>query len=345
MRISRRGSRFAGLLIAVAILALACGEENGEEPQGGGAADAEQERVKMALVLPGNINDLSWNQVAYEGAKRLEEEGLVELAYTETVPEDAASLTQAASSYADQGYELIIAHSFGYGDPLFKLAKEYPDTNFAWAGGIDKTSQNVADYAQPFWDASYLAGILAADVTETGVVGGLAGFDIPVCHAMLEAFERGAQKVDPNISSLTTYVGDWVDVAKSKEAAEAMADQNVDVFVSCGEGPALGSIEVAKERDLAATGYVGDMSSLAPDHVFASVVWNLYELWGQMVADVQNENFQPGKFYEVSVQDNGLLVELSPQFEDDISAEVMSTYEKTLEDIKSGEFKVPFIPE
>jgi basic membrane protein A len=339
----RRGL-LGALLIALMVVAFACGEE-ADEPEGGGAAGGGEDRVKMALVLPGNINDLSWNQVAYEGAKRLEEEGLVELAYTETVPEDAASLTQAVSGYADQGYELIIAHSFGYGDPLFKLAKDYPDTNFAWAGGIDKTSDNVADYAQPFWDASYLAGILAADVTETGVLGGLAGFDIPVCHAMLVAFERGAQEVDPGISSLTTYVGDWVDVAKSKEAAEALADQKADVFMSCGEGPALGSIEVAKDRDLAAAGYVGDMSSLAPEHVFASVVWNLHELWGQMVADVQDGTFQPGKFYEVSVKDNGLLVELNPSFEDQISEEVMATYEKTLQDIKSGEFTVPFVPE
>jgi basic membrane protein A and related proteins len=333
------------LLLTLAMIALACGQDTDESDGGGAAAGGGKEPVKMALVLPGNINDLSWNQMAYEGAKQLEEEGLVDLAYTESVPEDAASVTQAVSGYADQGYELIIAHSFGYGDPLLKLAKKYPDTNFAWAGGIDKTADNVADYAQPFWDASYLAGILAADVTKTGVLGGLAGFDIPVCHAMLEAFERGAKKVDPQISELTTYVGDWVDVAKSKEAAEALADQQADVFMSCGEGPALGSIAVAKERDLAATGYVGDMSSLAPNNVFASVVWNLHELWGQMVDDVQNDSFRPAKFYEVSVKDNGLLVDVNPTFQDEISDDVMAEYDKTLENIKSGKFTVPFVPE
>jgi basic membrane protein A len=338
--------KILALLSVLVMLAAACGDdETAGTPTRGGTTEPAQDVVRMALVLPGNINDLSWNQMAYEGAKRLESEGLVELAYTENVPEDAASVTQTVSGYAQQGYELIIAHSFGYGDPVFALASQFPDANFAWAGGIDKKAENVADYAQPFWDASYLAGILAAGVSETGVFGGLAGFDIPVCHAMLEAFKLGGQSVNPDVTAINTYVGDWVDVAKSQAAAEAQADQQADVFMSCGEGPALGSIAVAKDRNLAAAGYVGDMSSLAPENVFTNVIWNLYELWKQMVTDVQNGSFQPGRFYEVSVKDDGLIVEITPAYQDRITDEIKSRFERTLADIKSGAFTVPFVPE
>jgi basic membrane protein A len=338
----RTPRRILGVLAVVAVVAAACG---GDEPSGGGGGTTPpgKARVKMALVLPGNINDLSWNQMAYEGAKQLEKEGLVSVAYTENVPEDAASVTQVVSGYAQQGYQLVIAHSFGYGDPLFKLAPSFPNTAFAWAGGIDKKANNVADYAQPFWDASYLAGIIAAGITKTKVVGGLAGFDIPVCHAMLEAFKLGAQSVDSSIKGINTYVGDWVDVAKSKEAATAQADQKADVFMSCGEGPALGSIALAKDRNLAASGYVGDMSSLAPENVFASVVWDLHTLWGKMVTDVQNNSFQPGKFYQVSVKDNGLHVQINSQFHEPIPADVTSKFDQALEAIKSGAFTVPFV--
>lgn len=340
MRTSRK---LLGLIAIVALVAAACGSDEPTTGGGGATASPGKAKVKLALVLPGNINDLSWNQMAYEGAKQLEQQGLVEVAYTENVPEDAASVTQVVSGYAQQGYDLVIAHSFGYGDPVFKLAPNFPDTAFAWAGGIDKKANNVADYAQPFWDASYLAGILAAGVTKTKVVGGLAGFDIPVCHAMLEAFKLGAQSVDSSITGINTYVGDWVDVAKSKEAATAQADQKADVFLSCGEGPALGSIALAKDRNLAAAGYVGDMSSLAPQNVFASVVWDLETLWGQMVSDVQNDSFQPGKFYQVSVKDEGLHVEINAQFHEPIPAEVKSKFDQTLADIKSGAFTVPFV--
>lgn len=339
----RTPRRILGVLAIVAIVAAACGSNETPSGGGGGTTPTGKARVKMALVLPGNINDLSWNQMAYEGAKQLEKEGLVSVAYTENVPEDAASVTQVVSGYAQQGYQLVIAHSFGYGDPLFKLAPSFPNTAFAWAGGIDKKANNIADYAQPFWDASYLAGIIAAGVTKSKVVGGLAGFDIPVCHAMLEAFKLGAQSVDSSIKGINTYVGDWVDVAKSKEAATAQADQKADVFMSCGEGPALGSIALAKDRNLAASGYVGDMSSLAPQNVFASVVWDLHTLWGKMVADVQNNSFQPGKFYQVSVKDNGLHVQINPQFHEPIPADVKAKFDETLEAIKSGAFTVPFV--
>jgi basic membrane protein A len=344
----RSAGKTLAMVWVLAMAATACGDDGGPaqtQGTGGTTSGPAENAVRMALVLPGNINDLSWNQMAYEGARQLETEGLVELAYTENVPEDAASVTQAVSGYAQQGYQLIIAHSFGYGDPVFALAPDFPEANFAWAGGIDQEAENVADYAQPFWDASYLAGILGAGITESGVFGGLAGFDIPVCHAMLEAFILGGQSVNPDITGINTYVGDWVDVAKSKEAAEAQADQQADVFLPCGEGPALGSIALAEERGLAAAGYVGDMSSLAPDNVFTNVVWNLHELWSQMVTDVQNDTFQPGKFYEVSVKDDGLLVEITPAFEDRVSDDIKATFDQTLADIKSGAFTVPFVTE
>jgi basic membrane lipoprotein Med (substrate-binding protein (PBP1-ABC) superfamily) len=73
-------------------------------------------------------------------------------------------------------------------------------------------------------------------------------------------------------------------------------------------------------------------------------VWDLHTLWGQMVADVQNNSFQPGKFYQVSVKDEGLHVEINPQYGDPIPEDVRSKFDQTLEAIKSGSFTVPFVP-
>jgi basic membrane lipoprotein Med (substrate-binding protein (PBP1-ABC) superfamily) len=300
--------------------------------------------VKVALVLPGNINDLSWNQQAYEAAKRLEQEGLIELAYTEQVPEEAAQVQRVAGGYANNGYQLIIAHSFGYQDAIFELAQQFPKTAFAWGGGIGKTSANVADYAQPFYEAYYLAGILAGGVTQSGVLGGMAGFDIPVCHAELAAFEQGAKTVRPDAHAVVTYVGDWIDVAKSKQAAEAQANQGADVFASCGEGPALGQIALAKDKNLAAVGYVGDMSPIAPQNVMASVVWNLYPLWKQMVMDVKNGSFSPAKYYDLRIKDDGLMVQINPAFDRPIPDNVMAKYKDALAQIKAGQLQVPYVP-
>ena len=320
------------LMVALAVAVTACGGDDESSADG----------VRVALVSPGEINDLSWNQVMFEGAEALKAEGLIsEFSYTELVPEGDAE--RAIRGYAEDGYDLILAHSFGYGETALAVSEDFPDAAFAWAGGIEGQTGNLADYAQPFYEAYYRVGILAGGVSETGVLGGAGGFDIPVCHAMIEAFYLGAQEVNSAARGVTSYVGDWIDVVKAKEAAGAAAAEGADVFAACGEGPVLGQIEVAKEQGLYSTGYVGDMSSLDPDTVLASMVWNTKELLRPMIADINAGTFSPAKYYSVGVADDGLLVDINPGLEDKISKEAMDLYEKRLQEIKDGTFTVPFI--
>ena len=322
------------VVLALGLIAAACGDDDG-----GGSGDG----VRVALVLPGEINDLSWNQQMYEGALALQEEGVIsEVAFTELVPEGDA---ERAIRYAEDGYDLVVAHSFGYGDTTKAVAADFPDIAFTWAGGIGGQEGNVSDYEQPFYEAYYLLGILAGDVSATGVLGGAGGFDIPACHSLIEAFYLGAQEINPSASGVTTYVGDWIDVALAKEAATAAAASGADVFAACGEGPVLGQIEVASEQNLTATGYVGDMQSLAPDHVLGSMVWNTKELLRPMIADINAGSYTPAKLYSVGVADDGLLVVLNPNLEDRISPDALSLMEQRIAEIKDGSFEVPFIPE
>lgn len=295
-------------------------------------------------MLPGEVNDLSWNQVMYEGAETLQGEGLIsKFVYTELVPDVDAE--RAIRGYAEDGYDLIVAHSFGYGETALADFPDFPDVAFAWAGGIEGQAGNPADDAQPFYEAHYLVGILAGGVSETGVLGGAGVFDIPVCHGMVEAFYLGAQEVNPSATGVTSYVGDWVDVVKAKETAGAAAAQGADVFAACGEGLVPGRIELAKEEGLYSTGYVGDMTSLAPESVLASMTWNTKELLRPMIEGVNTGAFAPAKYYSVGVADEGLVVVINPELEGDISQDTMDLYEQRLDEIMNGNFEVPLIAE
>lgn len=299
--------------------------------------------VKVALVLIGEITDISWNAQAYRALMELKDKLGVEVAFSEQVSE--ADAERVLREYAEGGYNLIIAHSFSFGDTVFRVAPDYPDVGFAWAGGINKTAQNVADYDQPFYQGSYLIGMIAGSMTKTNKVGSLSGFDIPVCHSMGEAFKLGAQSVNPDVEGLYTQVGDWGDVAKAKEAALAQAEAGADFFNACGEGPTLGAIEAAKEKGAYASGYVGDMSTIAPDTVVVSLMWDLYGLYGQMVKDVEEGTFQPGKYYSFGIKEDGVKIAINPNFEDKIPKEVLDEVEKVREQIATGAFEVPYIPE
>jgi simple sugar transport system substrate-binding protein/basic membrane protein A len=313
-----------------------------------GAADptptpAAKSNVKLALVLIGELTDLSWNAQMFKAVKQVEQDMGVRVAYSEQVAD--ADAERVLREYADEGYNLIIAHSFSFGDALFRVAPDYPSVNFAWAGGINKTAQNVADYDQPFYQAAYLIGILAGSVSKTGTLNSLGGFDIPVCHSMAESFLAGARAMNPNAKLLSSYVGDWGDVAKAKEAALAQIEAGADFAVSCGEGPTLGSIEAAKEKGTLATGYVGDMTEVATQTVAISLVWDLYTLVGQMVKDTEQSTFQPGKYYSFGVAQDGLKVVINPAFDGKFPQKALDEMAKVEKDIKAGTFTVPYVPQ
>lgn len=301
----------------------------------------DDEPVKVALIIGSPRNDLGWSQAGYEGVKALEDEGLIDLEVVEALEFETSAVRRVLTPLLDEGFDLIIAHSFSYGDAVMEVAPEYPDVAFAWAGGFGGTAENVADYDQPFHEASYLAGILAGGVSETGVLGGTAGFDIPVCHAMLEGFVLGAREVNPDASLIPTYIGSWVDVALTKEAVLAQAEQGADMFVTCGVD--AGTIEGAREVGGGVLGYVVDQSSLAPENIFGSMVWNLSETFRLMAQDVKAGTFTPAKFYSVGLADNGLYVKLNDGFGRDIPADAMAKYEEVLAQVKAGEFEIPFV--
>lgn len=307
-------------------------ETSGEAPQSPG---------KFAIITSGPRDDNSWNEAAYNGAEALKAKGY-EAAFSERIAE--GDELRILREYASQGYNMIVAHGFGYQDGVFEVAAEFPEINFAWAGGINHTAKNVGDYDQPFYQGAYPIGVLAGHMSESGVLGALYGFDIPVCHAMGEAFLAGAQSVNPEARLLTTAVGVWEDVAAAKEAALAQADVGADFWIECGEGPALGAIEAAKERGGYVTGYVGDMSENGPDVVLSSIVWQLEPLFETMMQQTMDKSFD-NEFYQFGIKEGSLEVAINPALKDQIPAEAMQAVEKSIADVKSGAFQVPYIPE
>jgi basic membrane protein A len=326
------------------ILALAVGLAITTAALGGGAT-ATAGKVKVALILDTPKNDGGWSQAGYLGMKKLADRGLIDLTVQENVPDDPATTKRVVAGFAKSGFQLVVAHSFSYGKGMFEVAKSYPKVDFAWPGGLGKHGglmKNVADYDQPFYQASYLAGILAGGVTKTGTIGGLGGFDIPVCHSMIQAFGAGAKLVKPSVKLLVAYTGDWIDVAKAQEATLAQASQGADVFNACGVDH--GMFQAARQKNLAAVGYTQDQAFRAPKDTLASMLWNLDVTFGHMITDINAGKFQPGRFYQDGVRSGALSIKINPKFATPIPAKAMQIYKAKLAAIKNGTFKVPYVP-
>ena len=296
---------------------------------------------KFGMIYSAEWADGSWGEAAFNGANELKKAGLVsEIQLQENVP-PGAEAERALRALAEAGFNPIVAHSFNYGDDVKKVAADFPNTIFSYAGGFGDVKANVGDYDQPFFEASYLSGILAAGVQGKGKVAGAGGFEIPVCYSMYEAFLAGAKEVLPATTGSFVAVGDWYDVQKAKEAALAQKSAGATMFVGCGQGPTFGQIEAANDGGGVSTGYVGDMSKVGKS-VLSSFSWRLDKVFALMVADVAAGK-KEAQYYSVGLGNGGMDMLISPDWVSKIPADTLKLYESKLADIKAGSFKVPFI--
>ncbi len=310
-----------------------------DEPADEAAADGDA--PKLAIVYAAEWFDGSWGEAAYDGANLLEESGAVsEVSLSENV-QPGAEAERAMRALAEDGFNPIIAHSFDFGEDVKKVAADFPDTIFLYAGGFGDVNANQGDYEQPFYQASYLQGILAAGATDGGAVAGAAGFEIPACYSMYEAFLAGAKEVRPDTEGSFVAVGDWYDVQLAKEAALGQSDAGATMFVGCGQAPTFGQIEAANDQGGVTSGYVGDMSEIG-DSVLSSFLWRLDLVFGEAVADVVAGSSQ-AQYYGVGLADGGLEIVIDPADEATISDEAKTLYDQRLAEIQSGEFEVPFV--
>ena len=152
----------------------------------------------------------------------------------------------------------------------------------------------------------------------------------------------GAKLVNPAAHGTYLAVGDWNDVQKGKETALGQIDGGADMFIGCGQGPTLGQIEAAKEEGGYVTGYVDDMTELAPEAVLTSTVWRLDRVFEAMIADAVAGNVNPARYYEITFADGGMDIAINPELEAQIDPEAMAIYEEELAKVRSGELVVPF---
>jgi basic membrane protein A len=341
----RTGWKAAPIWLMAAVLAVgaaSCGDDDdgGGGGNGGGQADGGQDKVKTAIVLPCATSD-PWCKQGFDAAKALEKDGAIDLEVTTNAPQDTAGVTRVLAQYAQGGTELLLAHST-WQDAAFDVAEQFPDVNIA--SYAFELKDNVAILEEPIYQAAYLAGMLAGGITKSDTIAGSAGQDVPLCHAELEAFEAGAKRINKQVKMIDTYIGDWNDAAKGKQATEAQVDQGADVVIACGGGPATGMAQAIKGTDVSGFGYVGDMSSQAPENLVGSVIYNLEPYFEAAVTDVRDDSFRPAKRYEFGLADGGVDLQLNDGYSvTKIPADVMDQMEKVRDQIKAGDFKVPYV--
>jgi basic membrane protein A and related proteins len=190
----------------------------------------------------------------------------------EAVPE-GADAERVMRDLAGQGCKLVFATSFGYLEPALRVAADFSGVKFEHAGGY-KTAPNLNTYNARYYEARYLAGMLAAQHSAGGVAGYVAGFPVPEVVQGINAFALGMRAVNPKAEVKVVWLNAWFDPPRERDAALSLIGQGADVLTNHSGSPAVP--QVAEEKGVRVIAYQSDMSAFAPKAQLAAVTHH----WG-----------------------------------------------------------------
>jgi len=234
--------RILGIALVV-VLALAAAQV-GVAPQPIRAAGP-----KLCLVTDvGEVDDRSFNQSAYEGMLAAAEELDGESEFIET--QNATDYANNIQTLAEAGCEVIITVGFALGEATIKAAELYPDIYFIGVDQFQPTEvKNVVGLIFPEAKAGFLAGVLAARMSRSGIVAAVLGTDqVPPVVAFKEGYEAGARYANPDIRLISTYHPGGLDKAFTDpewgaQTAKQAFDQGADVIFGAGGKTGNGALE------------------------------------------------------------------------------------------------------
>ncbi len=245
-----------------------------------------EDKLKVGFVYISPIGDAGWTYQHDLGRLELEKQlgDKVETKYIDSVPEGPEA-ERVIRDLAKNGHDLIFTTSFGYMNPTLKVAKMFPKISFEHSTGY-KTAKNVGTYMCRFYEARYLTGIIAGEMTKSNTLGYVAAFPIPEVIRGINAFTLGAKSVNPDIKVKVIWVNSWFDPGKEREASEALITQGADVITHHTDSTA--PTMTAEEKGVYCVAYHSDMSKYgAKAHLTAAthVYGDYYVKTAQAVLD------------------------------------------------------------
>jgi basic membrane protein A len=292
-----------------------------------------QTRLKVGLVLPGPITDGTFNSAAHQGIVKAQAKFPIDVSIRENT--DFAQIAEALLGYAREGYDVVIGHGFQFAEPVTEIHKQFPRTWFIVNTAQVAAAPNLASFDNRWGDAGYLAGAVAATVSQRGAVGHVGGIPVPVIQDYNRGFERGAKRINPAIRVLSAYVGSFSDVAKGKEITLSLIEQGADVVTSTGNENVIGTIQAARERNVLAIGTAFDSHAAAPDTIVTTALINMDVNIDLAIGRIVNRTIEP-RAYVLGLNDGGIGLAPFRNFEARIPAERRAVIAQLVEDMRAG---------
>lgn len=283
------------LLLLLATLAYYAYRETRPTPQASGAG-----AFRVALVLPGPIDDKSWNASGYEGLLRVHDRLGAQISYQASVdPREAGPVIRR---FATEGYDFVIVHGAQFIPATEAVAKDHFRTKFAVTTAYSGNNRNFGGLAFRAGEVGYLTGFVAALKSRTRRIAYIGGVIYPITQEDVTLFRRGAQAVDPRVRVSVDWVGDWSDAPKARRLAQARLKEGADVVVVNCASASEGALKAAEAGGVWAIGWNLDRFETAPGAIVTSAIQRVPVLFAEAALLVEQGRWE-GRQYKFGLRE------------------------------------------
>lgn len=329
-------------MAAAAITLVACGKK--EEPAPAPAPAAPEpaaaapapkaEPLKIAFAYVGPVGDGGWTFAHDNARKAVEKEfgDRVQTSFVESVPE-SADAERVIRDMATQGNKLIFGTTFGYMEPMLKVAADHKDVKFEHATGY-KTAENMRTYDSRTYEGAYLAGIVAGTMTKSNTLGVVASIPIPEVVRNINSFTLGALSTNPKITTKVVWVNEWFNPPKETEAATALINGGADILFQNTDSSAV--LQTAEKMGKRGFGWDSDMTAYGPKAHLGSAIINWAPYYIKAVGEALDDKWATGQTWW-GVKEGAIdLVSLA----DDVPEEAKKRLDEVRSGLKAGSYHI-----
>lgn len=312
-----------------------------------------QDAIKVCQVTDlGGVDDKSFNETAWNGIKKAETDFGIQGVVLESKSDSDYMVN--IDQFIDDECDLIVTVGFMLADATIQASDMNPDVKFTI---IDSqvSKPNVVDQVFQTDEAAFLAGYVAAAMSETGTIGTFGGMCIPTVTIFMDGYARGAayynEKYGKDVKVLGwdtekmegTCIDSFDDLDKGKQVSITMMDQGADIIMPVAGPVGGGTIAAMEDRGTGMViGVDSDWFYTYPDNsdiILTSVLKKMDETTLQVIQEVMDGNFAGGKV--VGTLEN-MGVDLAPfhDLESKIPAEILKDLEEIRAKIISGEIEL-----
>ncbi len=332
--LKRRWMQVAALTALSAAVLVGCGKKEEAKPAEAPAAP-KAEPLKIAFAYVGPVGDGGWTFAHDNARKALEKEfgDKISTSFVENVPE-SADAERVIRDMVGQGNKLIFGTTFGYMDPMLKVAADSPDVKFEHATGY-KQAPNMRTYDSRTYEGAYMAGVIAGKMTQSNTLGVVASIPIPEVIRNINSFTLGAQSSNPKVKTKVVWVNEWFNPPKETEAATSLINGGADVLFQNTDSPAV--LKTAQDKGKRAFGWDSDMTAYGPKAHLASAIINWTPYYISATRAALEGKWATGPNTWSGVKDGAIdIVSIA----DDVPADTKAKVDEIRKGLKDGTFSI-----